>query len=808
MLKRPFCGMAVCFLAGILGAAYLDINAWQMWLGISALSISGMYLAKHFEGNVRRIRLRICLCVLMILLGYWQYQGALTQREVYLSALQNDMSLMVQGQVARKQYQNNQYIYELTSCYLEAYQNKVIAQKPIFCNRVLAYSDSDVASVGEILVLNGTVKLWECAANEGNFDAKAFYLARGIAFRLSDVEVLSRHGNVCTWREALVRLRVRLQAVYQNTMSEETGGVIATMVLGDKTLLNAEIKQLYQMAGLSHVMAISGIHISIIGMSLYRFMRKRGLGFGIAGAVAGTLLYMYGTMVGMGTSVQRSVGMFVLQLLAQWTGRSYDTLNALGIMAIGLLWENPFLLWDAGFQFSFAAILGVAWLGNCMSFEDTPYQKWKEKLFVSGGVQMATLPLVAWNYFEVPVYAMLINLLVLPFMGSVLALGIAGGFAGLFSLKAAGVLLFFCEKILALIQKACTICEGLPMNMMIVGRPGLLQVLLYYVLLIGAAIFSYRKKERIKKEKEQINSGRQRGVRMLFTVCSLLILLFYPASQRTRIDILDVGQGDAIFGQTADGRTIFVDGGSSSVSQVGTYRILPFLKYHGVKKIDFWIVSHTDDDHISGLREILTEGYPIGQLVFAQGIVQDEAFLELSDLTRANDTEILYLTAGDILHLGEAKIHMLYPEIGSGKRAYSTDGKETDKNAASLVFLYEEGEFSALFTGDIGNEQEEELCAVMTKAYETGKIADKDLDVYKAAHHGSKNSNAKEWLDLLKPCYSVVSCAKKNRYGHPAPEAVAHMKEAGSEVFYTMESGQITIEVCDNQVVVIPYKRE
>ena len=128
---------------------------------------------------------------------------------------------------------------------------------------------------------------------------------------------------------------------------------MATMVIGDKTLLDEETKRLYQTAGLSHIMAISGLHISVIGMTLYHFLRKRGLPFGVSGLCAGVLLYGYGTMVGMGVSVQRAVGMFVLLLLAQTIGRSYDSLNALGLMALVLLWKNPYLLWDAGFQFSF-----------------------------------------------------------------------------------------------------------------------------------------------------------------------------------------------------------------------------------------------------------------------------------------------------------------------------------------------------------------------------------------------------------------------------------------------------------------------
>lgn len=792
MLKRPFCGMAVCFLSGILIAAYAKENGWCLWFSASALLVCGMCMVKYSKGDVHRMRFRICLCVLMLLQGCGQYARAQIKRDEYLPRLYDGARLTMQGAVTEKQYRNGQYIYQMTSCYFKSNQSEVMAQELIPCNQVLAYSDSDAVSIGEILVLNGTVKLWEGAVNEGNFDAEAFYSARGIDFRLMDVEITGRHGRISRWREALLRLKLGLRQTYSDLMSEDVCGVIVTMVLGDKTLLTTETKQLYQTAGLSHVMAISGLHISIIGMGLYRFLRSRGLGFVIAGIPAGMVVYLYAVMAGMGTSVCRSVGMFALLLLAQAIGRSYDSLNALGLLALVLLWRNPFLLWDAGFLFSFAAVIGVTWVGGCVSFEGTAHETIKKTLFGSGAVQLMTLPLVAWNYYEVPPYAMLVNLLILPLMGSVLGFGIAGGFAGLVSVKAGALLLFFCEKLLKCIQSVCIVCAGLPQNMIIAGRPELWRILCYYAMLLVLTFAAYRRTE---KGVRKISS-----LRAFAAASVLLVLLFFPIRQDARVDILDVGQGAAVFLRTDSGHTVFVDGGSTNVSRVGTYRILPFLKYNGVKKIDFWMVSHTDEDHISGLREILEAKYPIGHLVFAKGIVQDTVYQELLTLAKENGTKLLYLTAGDVLHLDEAKIHVLHPAA----QTIQTE-KAAEKNGASLVFVYEEGEFSAIFTGDIGSEQEQALCAVLKAAYEEGKIADRSLELYQAAHHGSSNSNSQEWLALLKPQISVVSCAKKNNYGHPGAEAIRHMEEAGSEVFCTMEGGQVSLKHGKKGIQLIQY---
>lgn len=806
MLRRPFCGMAVCFLLGILSAAYLgEIKLMRLILMLTLVWIVLLCFARYFSGEVRLLRVRITLCVLMVCIGFGQYMSEQTKRERCFTVLTDGMLLTVQGEVAGKQLRNNQYIYELTSCLIGPYQYDLSAQEPIVCNRILAHSDSDAASIGEILVLSGTVELWEHAANEGNFDASSFYLARKIDFRLNDIRIHAVYGKRSLWKETLSGLRLRLKEVYQTVMTPEAGGVMTTMVLGDKTLLDAETKRLYQTAGLSHIMAISGLHISVMGMSLYGFLRKRGLGFWSAGGIAGVLLYAYGTMVGMGTSVQRSIGMFAMLLLAQALGRGYDSLNALSVTALVLLWKNPYLLWDAGFQFSFVAILGVVWLGRCVSFEETPHKKRKEKLFVSAAVLLATLPLAAWHYYEVPMYAMFMNLLVLPLMGILLSLGAAGGLAGLLSLQGARGILFFCEMLLALVRVLCGFCAKLPHSMVIVGRPELWQVVCYYTGMVLLALCAYRRKAKMAdaqkcNENKHIprvtENCRARGnarwrrysemVLWGFAVSILLIILTFPVSRNLELDILDVGQGDGAFLRTEEGYTVFVDGGSTNIKQVGTYRILPFLKYKGARRIDFWIVSHTDEDHISGLRELLEAGYEVSYLVFAEGIVQDETYEELRNLAEDNGTQLLYVTAGDTLHLGAAKIYVLYPKAGN-------ETAVADKNASSLVVLYKEEDFSTIFTGDIGSEQEEDILLAMENLVARGDIPNREIDVYKAAHHGSKYSNSAELLGTLRPEIATVSCAKKNSYGHPGEEAVAHMEEAGSKVFYTMESGQITV---------------
>ncbi|MBO5069009.1 MAG: ComEC/Rec2 family competence protein, partial [Roseburia sp.] len=521
MLRRPFCGMAAGFLLGVLIAAYGGKLFWPaalvcclvgtgllcVWkkfeiekcmssakcdskmtgktsrddkyvLSVEKrLSGNGYALLRKGEENVAangriqwKVWLRVVLIILAMFFGWQRYTAEQHFREQYLPYLEDNMQLSVQGKLVGKEIRYDQYIYELTSCVIQSDQIKKSMKEPVSCNRILVYSDSDFASIGEILVLEGKVELWNVAVNEGNFDEKSFYEARKKDFKLKDIQVKGVYGEESLWREGLWQLRERLKDIYAEAMGEETGGILVNMVLGDKGLLDQEIKRFYQVAGLSHIMAISGLHISVIGMSLYQFLRRRGLGFTGAGAVAGTVMYVYGTMVGMGTSAQRAVLMFLLQLLAQALGRGYDSLNGLGVAALVLLWENPFLLWDAGFRFSFAAVIGVVWVGK-LPRRQGEKKIWEEKLFPSMAIQLATLPLAAWYYYEIPVYAIAVNLVVLPAMGVLLTLGVIGGLAGLLAGMLAKVVLFPCKLLLGLSTKLCSICAELPGAMLITGKP-------------------------------------------------------------------------------------------------------------------------------------------------------------------------------------------------------------------------------------------------------------------------------------------------------------------------------------------------
>lgn len=765
MNGRPLFLGAVFFLTGIIytgilhGGRYGGERSREVLALAVCLGVWNILLRIKRRGLTQGVIYGV-IFVSAFVMGVWHMGSEQEFRERYEPQLQDGECAGIQGTVYKKEMGEYPRYY-LKSCYLSRGEES----EAIPCNQILVYLDTDSISIGSIITVSGTIQLLEPARNEGNFDEQAFYQSQKIDFKFYGEEMqVVKNGNT-SLGEKLYRKKEQVKEVYCNILGEKKAGILSTMVLGDRELLEDEIKELYQKAGISHILAISGLHISIIGMGLYGFLQRCGLPPVCKTAAAAGIMTIFAMLAGAGVSTKRAVLMFFLLLLGNLTGRSYDSLTSLGMAAILLLWENPFVYGYSGFQLSFLAVLGAN-AGGMMVRNGRRDEKYKQKyklrkqIAAAFMIQAFTIPVIAWCYYELPVYVILVNLLILPTAGILLFLGILGGIFGCvypvlgwLPLKMAGVLLEVYEVI-------CRCCLRLPKSTWVTGKPDMRHIILFYILLALLLILIYYL--------QNLSCIPETALLIAF------LLLFQPGKPSFQVKVLDVGQGDGIYIESGTGNSYFIDGGSVDISKVGNYRILPFLKSQGRQRIDCWFVSHCDADHINGLEEVLEADYPVRRLVFSKEVVRDDAFEKLRILAEQKGCLISYLEQGERVTDEEVCFTALYPG--------SEDGVD-DRNANSLVLLLETGNFRGLLTGDIGKEQEEEL-----KAMGIGRI-----DWYKAAHHGSKESNSRELLEILKPQIATISCGIGNSYGHPGKEAVEHMEESGAKIYETTECGQITI---------------
>ncbi len=794
MLRRNLCQIGMAFLLGVGWKIYdspywcLAFVVYVLWLWIG--------LRPHLPVNIRKRRL--CFLGLAFLLGSILGMTAIQRQKHVQDFLTEAREIKFQGEIYKKEKKADQPIYYLRDVILWDQREQIT------CSSVILYPRSDDEIIGSIYIGKARTEAFRQARNDGNFDEKFYYESSGIAAKLKETEKIKSMLPRFYLRQILYDLREGMARSYENGLPGEESGVMKTLALGERDGLDAAVKSLYQMAGLFHILAISGLHISVVGMAIYNFLRRRGIGFLASGILAGGLVVSYGVLCGMGSSTKRAIFMYGIYLLANVLGEVYDSGNALMLAGIFLVVQNPLCMKNTGVIFSFMAVLGVISFasplvelvkgggkevdGTEMRGLMSPYlAKILDAFVFSLGVQVFTLPLVARFYYEIPLYSIFLNLILLPLLGLLLGCGLIGGLVGLFRQGLAKVILMVCHLILYFYEWMADLTLRLPGARQIVGAPAWGKIFLYYGLLY-LGLFLLKETKSRTKEKKKEKAGRRYGQALL---CGLLGLgiLFCPKKAQEQIVMLDVGQGDGIYLQSGVGDRFFIDGGSTDVTGVGMYRILPFLKYHGIRKIDYWFISHTDMDHINGLQECLESGYRIEHLVFAkaqkEGLEDRDAMEKLIRTATRQGSQILYMEAGDRLVSGDLRLQCVGPteEIA---RAFAGDG-----NAMSLCLLLTCGDFQGLFTGDIAIEQEAALAA------EVGDLLGENvtLDFLKVAHHGSKYSSDGEFLDALAPKIALISCGKNNSYGHPGKETLERLEQVTEkeDIYITMDVGQIDL---------------
>ena len=617
--------------------------------------------------------------------------------------------------------------------------------------------------IGMFLRVCGKLEEIPGSRNPGEFDSKQYYACQKIYYQMKDGKVCDKSTGYSYFGQFLQEIRQKAGTILDEAAGSYAG-IFQAMILGERGNLDAETKMQYQMAGIMHILAISGLHISFVGMGFFRLLKKAGAGNGVAGAVSAFLIYAYGIMTGGSVSAMRAVGMFLVLVGAGIAGRSYDLLSAMALSAIVLLLDAPAYLYSLSFLLSFGAVIGIGALTPEICSLLNLEKKTAKSLAGSVIVWLITLPIALRAYGEVSLAGVILNLLVLPTSGIVLASGIFALPVGIFVIEIAKRVVFPGKCVLFFYEKLCEVVGWIPHSTWITGSPQLWQCMVYYVML-GVAFMG-------------VKWGKKAASVAL--VILAVVFLGYHSRNGLTITCLDIGQGDCCVLKMPGGENFLIDGGSSNKKNTAVCQILPYLKNQGIATLDGIFVSHTDQDHISGIEELLElcaqnlATVRVKNLILPDWNTTGEEYEKLKML--AEQTGILVQTAreGNLLKTKEAQIEILAPENGA-------DGSDTNEDG--MVMEVHFGKFRGLFTGDIGAETEKKLLDSM-----------EDVDFLKVAHHGSKYSTCQGFLDVVSPEIAVISCSAKNTYGHPSADTIKRLEDCGAQVEYTMKNGAITVQ--------------
>lgn len=794
VIKRPVFWILLAFVLGEVIAVF-DLNIAVPCIVLAIIVIRKIIIKAYEDMGA------FVVIFFTLIMGFMLMSNEITTRNHIYDLKEN--TVIVQGKIYK--IENTAFG---TNIYLKGVEvengEKNISVKRIFVNTEKIPN----VKIGNTIKVRGKLRQFEEAANKGNFDSRKYYLSLGFYGKIEAGTIEIINSDYSGIRQGLYELRMEIIERLEKLCSDNKGifciinnknGIIGAIILGDKTDLDSDIKELYSVSGIAHILAISGLHISFIGMAIYRLLRRR-FRFLFSAAVSIPVVLSFGTMSGFGISTIRSIIMFILKIIGEVLGRKYDAITAISLAGLVLLVQNPFVVCNSGFQMSFGAIIAIVLILPIVEEILNTDNKIIKVLSANFTISLVMNPILAWNYYELPTFSFLLNIVVVPLMSVVIVSSIVGIFCSCIMFGFGKVVIFPGCGILELYTFLCNIINKSSVTSIVVGQPKVTIIIVYYAILLVVLFglknirtkYTRAEKERniIKKEtglvlekkakKERRIKGQNVKLRLACIVGFLLLncLIYYIPNPGFYITFINVGQGDGILIHGDNGTKVMVDGGSTSEKQVAKNCIVPYLKAEGIGTIDYSIITHTDKDHISGILEILENNNSnrirIKNLVMPDINMKDDTYNELIEKAKLKKINVLYIKKGDTLSLGKTKIKCIYPE---------TTTTASDKNDYCTVLSVKNKTSKILLTGDISKEIEEKIKDDIEENY----------TVLKVAHHGSNYSSSEKFLKKVNPKYSIISVGKNNSYGHPGNETMERLRKQGGVIYRTDEKGGITI---------------
>lgn len=654
-----------------------------------------------------------------------------------------------------------------------SYGYMLYVRKNIFDReRFIIYSDKEYDE-GTVIQVKGDATGFAMPSNPGAFNTKVYYNSLKIKGKIKPDSIKIIKADYDKILAYTGKLSDMLENNYKKICSDKYSSVFSAMILGKKDELDDGLETLFSDNGIGHILAISGLHISLIGMALYKLIRRTGAGDILSMAVSVTIIGLYGIMTGNNVSTVRAVVMFFAMVYSNVAEKTYDIASASALAAIVSLLDAPLLLFNCSFLLSYLAIIGIAYIFPAIKYIFEYNSKLLDGFIASLSIQLPALPVNLFYFFKIQLLSVFVNVAVIPMMTVVMISAIVSGIICFISPGIGKLTIGAAVYSLKFFEILCGICSKIPSSVWTPGRPSGANIVIYYLTILIFLMQPFKK-----------NRIWNIGIIIPSIAAVSIRLHFY-----FEMTFIDVGQGDGIYMETPEGTTVLIDGGSSDNKKLYEYTLEPFLLSKGRKKLDAVIVTHCDNDHISGIRKIFTgDNIKVKTLYMPSTTMTDEVYTELIELAAESGTDIKYIYEGYSMTEKDFYMYCLHPE-------YEYDTSERNDYSTTLYIRYDN--FSALLTGDISGEIENNI---LQKYKDFPQVT-----ILKAAHHGSRFSNTEDFIEEFAPQNIVISCGKDNSYGHPHRETIERFENKGIPWLTTMENGAITVIVNKNNTEINTY---
>ena len=552
----------------------------------------------------------------------------------------------------------------------------------------------------------------------------------------------------------------------KNNIENTNSQILNAVLVGDKTSLEKEIKDSFRISNLSHMLAISGAHFGFI-IIFCTFLVKR-LKFKRLGQIITIfLIVFFMTLTGMTPSVVRAGIMAIISIFSSILKRKTDIYTSLAIALFIQIINNPYVIFDVGLQLSFGGVLGIALFTKPIEEKLNRIKELKinSALAVTLGANIIIMPIMMYQFSTISLTFVISNLLAGSLLGAIMILGFV---SVILNIKP---LYFVLNLLVSVFSKIASICSKLPLSLIYIKTPSLIQVfLIYFIIFLFYLILI-----------ERLNLFRIKQIIISFLII-IFILNYRIPNNNLIIHFIDVGQGDSCL-MLHKGYVIMIDGGGSTDSKydIGENTLLPYLLARKINKIDYLIVSHFDSDHAQGFIFVLKH-LKVKNAILPIQATNSNLYQNFISICQAKKINVIYLKRGDFFNIGDLKFETLHP---SNKFI-----SENAMNNNSLVLRLDFFNTSILFTGDIEAIAEQELVLKCKSKL--------DVDILKVGHHGSKTSTTEGFLKAVSPKIALIGVGLDNKFGHPGEEVIKRLEERKVSIFRTDKECEINIMIDKN----------
>ena len=816
-MKRPILIAVIGYIIGIIVGLYFKISIVSFYIPI----IATYYIYKYLNKKATTKKLKI-----LSIKRYIRYIKIYLNSKVIILII---ISSIISNTIVIFQNSNYEKIYNqlskqekvnLTGIIISEKQEKQYYNKyqikTKYNNQNLKFyitTNKDIElKYGDKIEISGTYSKPETQRNYKGFDYSKYLKQLKIygTIRCENVELI-KHKQANKILEITNYISNKIEENTKQILDKETSSILLGLVLGNKQELDEETQENYRNASMSHILAVSGMHVAyvILGINL---IFKNIIGKRNTNILNIIVLIFYMFITNFSPSITRAGIMGIIAISSKLIYRKNDIYTSMSISLLLILLNNPFSIQNLGLQLSYGGVIGIIifnksilkFLKN-LKIKNKTYKykirpliqkytdKIKEIISVSLSVQIAIIPIILYNLNIFNPYFLITNLILSFAIGPVIILGFLFIIIACINFSIAKIFEPILRAGITTINFISNIGK-LPFSKIYIATPNLNSIIIYYlfvaVLFIIYNIYSAKKpnktqirtKNLIAIAKIKLRKNKQK-IKPIIAIIILLILVVNLIPKNLKIHFIDVGQGDSTLIVTPQNKTILIDGGgSSSEFDVGKNTLVPYILDRRFTQIDIIIISHFDQDHVGGIMTVLQE-LKVKKVYISKQVEKSENYEKFLDIVSNKKIKVYEVVSGNKIHIEKN----LYIDI-----LWPTNNQITTNilNNNAIVCNLHYKNFSMLFTGDIEKIAEIEILEKYSRTTQFLKA-----NILKVGHHGSKSSSISEFLNTVKPQIAVIGVGKNNKFGHPNSEVLQRLENINSKIFRTDLNGEITIEV-------------